>query len=50
MHKKRRRAEMAFQINAMPGSPDTTTTGGGPHVFLFLIVPLSLSYDPKRKG
>ena len=37
MHKRRRRAKMAFQIYAMPGSPDTTTKGGGPHVFLFLI-------------
>ena len=37
MHKRRRRAEMAFQIEAMPGSPDTTTKGDGPHIFLFLI-------------
>ena len=37
MHKRRRRAEMALQIDAMPGSPDNTTKGGGPQFFLFLI-------------
>ena len=41
---------MAFQIDAMSVSPDTTTKGGGPYVFIFLFVPLSSSYDPKRKG
>ena len=37
MHKRRRGAEMAFQIDAMLVSPDATTKGGGPHV--------SLSFD-----
>ena len=35
MHKRRRRAEMAFQINAMLVSPDTMTKEGGPHIFFF---------------
>ena len=40
---------MAHQIDAMLVSPDTMTKGGGQHVFIFLFVPLSLSYDPKRQ-
>ena len=37
MHKRRRRAEMATSTRAMLVSPNATTKGGGPHVFLFLI-------------
>ena len=39
---------MAPQIDAMFVSPDTMTKGGGQHVFSFLFVPLSKSYDPKH--
>ena len=35
--KRRRRAEMAPQIDAMLVSPDTMTKRGGQHVFSFLI-------------
>ena len=41
---------MAPQIDAMFVSPDTMTKGGGQHVFSFLFVPLSLSYDHKHEG
>ena len=34
---RRRRAEMAPQIDAMLVSPDTMTKGGGQHVFSFFI-------------
>ena len=37
MHKRHRRADMAFQIDAMSVSPDTTTKEGVPHAFIFLI-------------
>ena len=39
MHKRGRRAKMAFQIDAMLVSPDTPTKGGGPHVSLFYLCP-----------
>ena len=38
---------MAPKIDAMLVSHDAMTKGGGRHVFSFLFVPLSLSYDPK---
>ena len=39
--KRRRRAEMAFAINAILVSPVSTITEGDPHVFLFYLVLMS---------
>ena len=50
MHKRRRRAEMAASTSAMWVSPNATTKGGGPHVWLFLFMLSPSSRSPKRKG